>query len=81
MGDHEAPVDLAKFDPIIEILPPDLTISSADVHVNVAVGPKAGINIGLPVGNLGIGAGIRLDLIRIDNKMAEYSSKRSSCPL
>ena len=82
MGNHEEnPVDLTKFDSIIEILPLDLSISSSDIHVNMAVGPKAEINIGLPKGKMAIGAGIRLDLIRFDNKMSEYTSKPSPRPL
>lgn len=80
-ADGKGPVNTIKFDPIIEILPIDLSISSSDIHFNFAVGPKAGINIGLPKGNLAVGAGIRLDLIRFDNKLSEYKSKRSSCPL
>lgn len=76
-GDAGGPVHAAKFDPIIEILPPDLSIQSSEIHFDIAVGPKAGINIGLPQGNLGIGAGIRLDVVRFDNKLSEYQSKRS----
>ena len=78
---EETPIDHKKFDPIIEILPMDLSIASSDIHLNMAIGPKAGINIGLPAENLAIGAGIRLDLIRFDNKLSEYTSKQPPCPL
>ena len=69
------PVNTTNFDPIIKLLPADLSVSSTEFHVNMAFGPKAGLNIGLPMGKLGIGIGIRLDLIRVDNKFSEYASK------
>lgn len=74
-GNPDGPINITNFDPIIEILPIDLSIESSNLHINMAVGPKAGINIGLPIGKLGFGAGIKLDLIRFENKFSEYTSK------
>ncbi len=73
-------VNTTNFDPIIKMLPVDLSIKSTEVHVGVTVGPKAGLNIGLPtpIKNLGMGIGIRLDLIRFDGKFSEFTSKWSS---
>ena len=81
VDDSEGPIHNTNFDPIIEILKADLSIDSTQIHYNIAVGPKAGLNIGLPKGKFGIGLGVRLDVVRIDNKLSEYKSKRSSCPL
>ena len=80
-GNPDSPINLTNFDPIIEILPMDLSIASSDMHFNMAIGPRAGLNLALPIGNLGFGAGIKLDIIRFDNKLAEYKSKRFPCPL
>ena len=80
-SDSKGPINNAKFDPVIELLPADLSIQSTELHYNIAVGPKAGLNIGLPKGKVGIGIGVRLDVIRIDNKLSEYKSKRSSYPV
>lgn len=75
-GEDGGPIHTTNFDPIIEILKADLSIQSTEIHYNIAVGPKAGINIGLPKGDLGIGFGVRLDVVRVDNKWSEYKSKR-----
>lgn len=77
-GDH---IDNTNFDPSIEILKADLSIQSTQIHYNIAVGPKAGLNIGLPKGKIGIGFGARLDVVRVDNKLSEYKRKRCFCPL
>ncbi len=79
-GDN-GPVNTTNFDPIIKMLPVDLSVSSSDIHFGVAIGPKAGLNIGLPKVKLGMGIGIRLDIIRFDGKFAEYKSKWSSRPV
>lgn len=80
-GDDTGPIHATNFDPIIEVLKADLSVQSTEFHYNVAVGPKAGLNIGLPKGSLGIGFGVRLDLVRFDLKFSEYKSKRISYPL
>ncbi len=64
-----------KFEPVIELLEPDLSIHDTEIHYNIAIGPKAGLNIGLPMGKLGIGLGAKFDIVRIDNRLAEYTSK------
>ena len=74
----EGPVNSTNFDPIMKMLPVNVSVSSSEIHLNVAIGPKAGLNIGLPTIQLGMGIGVRLDLIRFDGKFSEYKSKRSS---
>ncbi len=74
MGDNKG--IRQKFEPTIEVLEPDLSIHDTEIHFNIAVGPKAGLNLGLPMGKLGIGLGAKFDIVRIDNRLAEYKSKQ-----
>ena len=78
MGDGERKI-LKSFDPTIEMIPPDsIDLKNEEIHFNIAVGPKMGLNIGLPkvkhFPQLGLGAGVRLDLIRFDNRLQIYES-------
>lgn len=74
MGDNKG--ISKKFEPTIELLEPDLSVHDTEIHFNIAVGPKAGINLGLPMGKLGIELGAKFDIVRIDNRLAEYESKQ-----
>ena len=80
MGNGDKKI-LKSFDPIIEIIDPGpLELQKEEVHFNIAVGPKVGVNIGLPMKEkwlkqLAFGAGIRLDLLRFDNRLAIYNGK------
>ena len=63
------------FDPHIKVVPSDLHMKGEEVHLNLALSPKAAINIAIPDSRLGLGFSFRLDLIRWDNRFAEYESK------
>ena len=67
-GDSEPPT----FDPEFEVLKPHLHIRPQDFHFNIAVGPKVGLNLNLF--DFGMGFGVRFDALRMDTKLAEYTS-------
>ena len=79
-GDSKSPIHTTNFDPVIEVLEADLSVKSTEIHFNIAVGPKTGLNIGLPQGSIGIGVGAKLDVVRVDLKLSEYESKSSLLP-
>ena len=73
MGGENGLVD-KSFNPVIDLFPADLSIQKDQIHSNVAVGPTLDIQFNVPFTELGLGFGIRLDMIRFDNQFADFES-------
>lgn len=76
MGNEKA-TKKKQFNPSIEYLPMDLSVESSDIHFNIAIGPKAALDIGIPWTKLALGFGIRLDVLRFDTRFGDFKSKIS----
>ena len=75
MSGEEHSTEDKSFDPIMEMIPADLSVESANVHLNVAVGPKVDIQMGILHTKLGFGFGVRLDVVRFDSQFSDFKSR------
>ena len=74
IGDDDTLAD-QSFNPVIDMIPADLSVEATNVHLNIAVGPKAELQINVPGTSIGLGFGVRLDVIRFDSRLSDFKSK------